>query len=188
MKTINIYHHNLWKHIYKCYLLCIWIYELGHAYVIGLTTFDVFGKHGVFLKKIFYFTLFYSAEKILLYDFHDFFCLRATRRGHCTRDTFLSCIHCRFSCAMLFPASRLTFLCLSGITARQKSFVDVPIGTRFASSRGLISINCSVTPLSTISVLQDGSSTRKTRRIRATIFSGDSTMFVFYMAEITGLT
>jgi len=63
---------------------------------------------------------------------------------HCTPETFLSCIHCRFSLATL---PHRTFSRLPGITIRLEKFRDRfdRHDSQVLAPHGLISINCGVT-------------------------------------------
>lgn len=90
---------------------------------------------------------------------------------HRTPETFLSCIHCRFSLATLFPAS----LAPDFFTSSRDNNTTEKFRGRFdwhdsqvLAPRGLISINCgamlpSPSTTATRSVLQGGNSARRTR-------------------------
>lgn len=73
-------------------------------------------------------------------DFHDLFsfsCNENVGMGlHRTPETFLSCIHCRFSLATLFPASLAPdFFASSRDNNTTEKFRDPFRSARFASSR-----------------------------------------------------
>lgn len=120
-----------------------------------------------------------------------FLAMRTSGTGlYRTPETFLSCIHCRFSLVTLFPASLAPDFFASSrdnnTTEKFRGRFDRH-NSQVLAPRGLISINCGMTPpspstMATRSVLQGGNSARRTG-IRATVFSRDNVTSVLYTAE-----